>query len=55
MYGQEEIVPVEFMVPSFRIASKNQLGDMESLWERLCALGKLDEQRMMAQCATEVA
>lgn len=48
MYGQEVVVPVEFMVPSLRIAIKNRLGDMESLRESLYALNKLDERRMMA-------
>lgn len=45
MYDQEAIVLAEFMVPSLRIAIKNRLGDMESLWERLYVLGKLDECR----------
>lgn len=55
MYGQEAIVPTEFMVASLRIAIENRLGDMESLWEQLYALGKLDERRMMGQWATEAA
>ncbi|XP_059064646.1 uncharacterized protein LOC131856750 [Cryptomeria japonica] len=55
MYGQEAIVPTKFMVPSLRIAIENRLGDMESPQERLYALGKLDERRMMAQWATEAA
>ncbi|XP_059067475.1 uncharacterized protein LOC131858295 [Cryptomeria japonica] len=55
MYGQEAIVPVEFIVPSLWIAIENRLGDMESLRKRLYTLGKLDERRMMAQWATEAA
>ncbi|XP_059073471.1 uncharacterized protein LOC131874218 [Cryptomeria japonica] len=55
MYGQEAVVPVEFMVPSLWIAIENWLGDMESLRERLYALNKLDERGMMAQWATKVA
>lgn len=55
MYGQEAIVPAEFMVPSLHIAIENRFGDMESLRERLYALGKLDEWRMMAQWATKAA
>ncbi|XP_057816415.1 uncharacterized protein LOC131029788 [Cryptomeria japonica] len=55
MYGQEVVVPVEFMVPSLRIAIDNRLGDMESLRERLYALNKQDERRTMAQWATETA
>lgn len=53
MYGQEVMVPVEFMVPSLRIAIDNRLGNMESLRKRLYALNKLDERRMMAQWVTE--
>lgn len=55
MYGQEAVVPVEFMVPSLRIAIDNRLGDMESLRKRLYALNKLDERRMMTQWATKTA
>ncbi|XP_057853134.1 uncharacterized protein LOC131063364 [Cryptomeria japonica] len=55
MYEREAVVPAEFMVPSLRIAVENRLGDMESLRERLYALSKLDEKRMMAQWATEAA
>ncbi|XP_059067612.1 uncharacterized protein LOC131858397 [Cryptomeria japonica] len=41
------------MVSSLRIAIDNKLGDMESLRNQLYTLNKLDEQRMMAQWATE--
>ncbi|XP_059066457.1 uncharacterized protein LOC131857758 [Cryptomeria japonica] len=53
MYGQEALVPTEFMVPSLHTAIENKLGDMESPREQLYALNKLDEKRMMAQWATE--
>ena len=46
MYGQEAVVPTEFMVPSLRIAIENKLGDIESLRERLYNLNKLDEQQL---------
>lgn len=42
MYGQEAVVPVEFMVPSFWIAMENRLGDRER--ERLHTLWTLDER-----------
>lgn len=48
MYGQEAVVPAEFMVSSLRIAIENRLGDMESPRERLYALNKFDEKWMMA-------
>lgn len=53
MYGQEAVMPMEYMVPSLRIAVENRLGDTESLKERLYQLNKLDERRVMAQWATE--
>ena len=54
MFGQEAVVPPEFMIPSLRIAIENKLGDMESLRERLHNLNKLEEKRLLAQWATEV-
>ena len=54
MYGQGAVVPIEFMVPSLRIAIENKLGDMESLRERLYNLNKLDEWQLQAQWATKV-
>ena len=41
---KEAVVPIEFIVPSLRIAIKNKLGEMESLKERLYNLNKLDER-----------
>ena len=54
MFGQEAVVPAEFMIPSLRIALENKLGDMESLRERLHNLNKLEEKRLLAQWAIEV-
>lgn len=49
------MVPAEYIVPSLRIVVDNRLGDEESLHARLTNLTKLDERRIMAQWATEVA
>ena len=54
MFGQEAVVPVEFLIPSLRIALENKLGDMASLRERLHNLNKLEEKQLLAQWATEV-
>ena len=54
MFGQEAVVPTEFMIPSLRIALENKLDDVESLRERLNNLNKLEEKRLLAQWATEV-
>ena len=44
MFGQEAVVPAEFMILSLRIALENKLGDVKSLRERLCNLNKLEEK-----------
>lgn len=48
-------MPVEYTVPSLRIAVQNRLGDEESLRERLNTLLQMEERRTVAQWATEVA
>ena len=55
MFGQEAVVPVEFMVTSLQIAIDKRLREMESLRERLYQLNKLDECRLTSQWASEVA
>ena len=42
MYGQEAVVPSEFMVLSLHIVIENKFKDMESLREMLYNLNKLD-------------
>ena len=54
MFGQEAVVPAEFMILSLQIALANKLGDMESLRVRLHNLNKLEEKRLFAQWVTEV-
>ena len=54
MFGQEAVVPAEFMIPSLRIALENKLDDVESLQQRLNNLNELEEKRLLAQWATEV-
>ena len=54
MFGQEAVVPAEFMIPSLRIALENKLDDVESLQRRLNNLNELEEKRLLAQWATEV-
>ncbi|XP_059068626.1 transposon Tf2-1 polyprotein [Cryptomeria japonica] len=51
MYGQEVVMPVEYTVPTLRIAVQNRWGDEE----RLMTLQKLDERHLIAQWAIEVA
>ena len=48
VYGQEAILPIEFEIPSFRIAIENRLGEADSLQDRLTKLEALDETRKIA-------
>jgi transposase InsO family protein len=48
VYGQEAILPIEFEIPSLRIAIENRLGEDESLKTRLVMLESLDEKRRHA-------
>lgn len=42
MYGQEVVVPAEYIVPGLQVAVDNKLGDEESLGARLDSLMKLE-------------
>ena len=52
VYGQEAILPIEFEIPSLRVAIENKLGDEESLRARLTNLEALDEKRREAYLNT---
>ncbi|KAJ7549981.1 hypothetical protein O6H91_07G077200 [Diphasiastrum complanatum] len=48
VYGQEAVMPIEFLIPSLRIAATERLNDDKSLQLRHEALHKLCETRLMA-------
>jgi hypothetical protein len=52
VYGQEAILPIEFELPSLRVAIDNRLGDPESLQARLLLMEALDEKRHEAYLHT---
>jgi hypothetical protein len=52
VYGQEAILPIEFEIPSLRVAIENRLGDEDSLKVRLYALEALNEKRHDAHLHT---
>jgi hypothetical protein len=54
MYGMEAIRPIEFEVPSLRIAIENRLDDSTSLKDRLAWLESLNERRQLAAQHVEV-
>jgi hypothetical protein len=54
MYGMEAILPIEFEVPSLRIAIENRLDDSTSLKDRLAWLESLNERRQLAAQHVEV-
>ncbi|KAG0563715.1 hypothetical protein KC19_8G053600, partial [Ceratodon purpureus] len=47
-FGLEAVVPIEIQIPSLRLALEHDLGEAESLTERLLTLEKLDEGRFRA-------
>jgi hypothetical protein len=54
MYGMEAILPIEFEVPSLRIAIENRLDDSTSLKDQLAWLESLNERRQFAAQHVEV-
>lgn len=53
VYGVEAVLPIEFEVPSLRIAVEARLTDKESLRHRLIELEAMDESRRRAAQHTE--
>ena len=54
VYGQEAVVPMEFMVPSLRIAAEHDLDDNQILRVKLEKLLSLDEMRQKAVWSQKV-
>ena len=48
MYGQDAVMPIEFLIPSLRIAATERLDETKSLQMRHEALHKLCETRLLA-------
>ena len=46
-YGQEAMMPMEYIVPSLRIAALTDMVDEETLNERLVNLVELEEDRFI--------
>ena len=47
-YGQEAVMPMEYIVPSLKIATLTDLADEETIEERLLHLLELEEDRFVA-------
>jgi transposase InsO family protein len=47
-YGQEAIIPMEYIVPSLKIAVLTDMADAETMNERLLHLVGLEEDRFLA-------
>ena len=47
-YGQEVVMPMEYMVPSLRVAALTKMVDENTLKERLLHLVGLEEERFIA-------
>jgi hypothetical protein len=48
VYGLEEVVPVEYLVPSLRIAALTDMDDTSVVQNRLVQLVELEEDRFIA-------
>jgi hypothetical protein len=48
VYGQEAIVPLEFLVPSLRVATITQMIERGAIQERLNQLLSMEEDRILA-------
>jgi hypothetical protein len=48
VYGLEEVVPMEYLVPSLRIAAFTNMDDTGAIQERLAQLLELEEDRFIA-------
>jgi hypothetical protein len=47
-YGQEAVMPMEYIIPSLKIAALTDLADEETIEERLVHLVELEEDRFIA-------
>ena len=47
-YGQEDVMPMEYIVPSLKIAALTDLVDEETIEERLLHLVELEEDKFVA-------
>jgi hypothetical protein len=48
VYGLEVVVPMEYLVPSLRIATFTDMDDTGAVHERLAQLVELEEDRFIA-------
>ena len=48
MYGQEAVMPMEYILPSLRIAQLTEMADSDTMEERLAQLLNLEEDRFIA-------
>lgn len=54
VYNVEAVMPMEYIVPSLRIAALTGMTDHRALEERLAQLAELEEERFMAGCHHQV-
>ncbi len=54
VYGQEAVMPMEYIVPSLRIAAFTEMDDPAMLNERLSKILELEEDRFISRCQQQV-
>ena len=48
VYGQEVVMPMEYIIPSLRIAQITEMADADTMNDRLAQLLALEEDRFIA-------
>jgi len=54
VYGLEEMLPMEYLVPSLRIATFTGMDDIDIVQDRLTQLIELEEDRFIARFHQQV-
>jgi len=54
VYGQEAVMPLEYVVPSLRVTTFTDMADPDTIQERLAPIIELDEDRFLAGCHQQV-
>lgn len=54
MYGQEAVMPLEYIVPSLRVVAFIDVVNPDAIQDILAVIMELDEDRFLADCHQQV-
>jgi len=54
VYGQEAVMPLEYVVPSLRVVAFTDMVDPDAIQERLTTIIELDEDQFLEGCHQQV-